>query len=278
MESTHLQQFHAPHLEGVEPAPLWTLYNRAAEAARADGVLSDQTAVELFRALAYPARDIFGEPQQSHALRALCFDQAMRRIIGAHPGSTVVSLGDGFDTGFWRIDDGRVRWLSVDLPEVTALREKFLPPDPRMRHLARSALDLSWMDEVDTDAHVLVSAQGVLMHFEPDEALGLIESCSRRFPGGHMIFDHIPPWFSKKTQHEAGRPGNFQAGLPFALSVTEASRLPERFPGITSSTRLELPVGRPSPPERVMSAALRLPLLRNLRFSVSLLEFGLLPT
>jgi O-methyltransferase involved in polyketide biosynthesis len=263
----------APHLEGVWPAPLWTLYNRAAEAARPDGVLSDKVAVELFRDLAYPARDVFGEPQQAHALRALCFDQAMRRIIGEHPGGTVVSLGDGFDTGLWRIDDGRVRWLSVDLPEVVALRDKYLPDHPRLSNLARSALDLSWIDEVDTSEHVLVSAQGLLMHFEPDEALGLIEACSRRFPGGHMIFDHIPAWFSKKTQREAGRPGNFQDALPFALSIAEAEQLPERFPQIMSSTRLEQPVGRPSTQERVMSAALRLPVLRNLRFSVSLLQF-----
>ena len=274
MESTNLAQFHAPHLEGVAPAPLWTLYNRAAEAARPDGVLDDRTAVELFRALAYPAREVYGDPQQSHALRALCFDQAMRRIIGEHPGGTVVSLGDGFDTGLWRIDDGRVHWLSVDLPGVVALREKHLPQHPRLRNLACSALDLSWMGKVDTGGHVLVSAQGLLMHFEPEEALGLIEACSRRFPGGHMIFDHIPPWFSRKTRREAGRPGNFQEALPFALSPDEAARLPTRIPGVASSTRLEMPVGRPSAPERVVSAALRLPVLRNLRFSVTLLEFA----
>jgi O-methyltransferase involved in polyketide biosynthesis len=273
MGTTAAGAMHAPHLEGVEPAPLWTLYNRAAEAARTDGVLADRTAVELFRALAYPAREVFGEPQQSHALRALCFDQAMRRIVGEHPGGTVVSLGDGFDTGFWRLDDGRMRWLSVDLPEVVALREKHLPAHPRVRNLACSALDLSWMDEVDDGGHVLVSAQGVLMHFEPEEALGLLEACSRRFPGGHMIFDHIPPWFSRKTRREAGRPGNFQAALPFALSVADAAALPERIPSIVSSTRLELPAGRPSASERAVSAALRLPVLRNLRFSVSLLEF-----
>jgi O-methyltransferase involved in polyketide biosynthesis len=273
MDVMHAARVAAPHLEGVRPAPLWTLYNRAAEAARPDGVLDDKQAVELFRALAYPARELFGDPQQAHALRALCFDQAMRRVIGEHPGGTVVSLGDGFDTGLWRIDDGRVRWLSVDLPEVVALRDEHLPAHPRLRNLARSALDLSWMDEVDTGEHVLISAQGVLMHFEPDEALGLVEACSRRFPGGHMVFDHVPAWFGRKTRREAGRPGNFQDALPFSLSIAEAAELPARFPRIASSTQLEQPVGRPSTPERVVSAALRLPVLRNLRFSVSLLEF-----
>ncbi|OLT22895.1 hypothetical protein BJF78_32880 [Pseudonocardia sp. CNS-139] len=274
MESQHLPQLNSPELDGVWPGPLWTLYNRAAEASRPDGVLQDRTAIELFRTMAYPARDVFGEPQQSHALRAVCFDQAMRRIIGEHPGGTVVCLGDGFDTGFWRIDDGRVRWISIDLPEVIALREKHLPASPRLRNVAGSALDLSWMDEVEDDEHVLISTQGLLMHFEPDEAIGLIDACSRRFPGGHLIFDHIPHWFSGKTKREAGRPGNFQDALPFALSPAEAEALPERLSRVVSSTRLEMPEGRPSAAGRVISKALTLPVLRNLRFSVTLLEFA----
>jgi O-methyltransferase involved in polyketide biosynthesis len=274
VDTSVLAQLHCPHLAGVEPAPLWTLYNRAAEAARPDGVLDDDLAIELFRALAYPAREVFGDPQQPHALRAVGVDRAVRRIIGEHPGGTVVSLGDGLDTGFWRVDDGRVRWLSVDLPEVIALRDQHLPRHPRLRNHACSALDPSWMDEVDTSEHVLIVSLGLLMHFEPDEALGLIAACAERFPGGHMIFDHIPPWFSLKTRREAGRPGNFQDALPFALSVDAAARLPQRIPRIASVTRLEQPAGRASLPERVVSRALRLPVLSNLRFSVSLLEFA----
>lgn len=273
MDVSHSPLTAAIPLDDVEPAPLWTLYNRAAEASRRDGVINDPMAVELFRALAYPAHEMFGEPQQAHSLRALCFDRAMRKILGEHPGGSVVALGEGLETGFWRIDDGQVRWLSVDLPPVIRLRDRFLPENPRVRNLARSALDLSWMDEVDDSKHVLISAQGLLMHFEPDEALGLIDACSRRFPGGNMIFDNAPPWFSKKTQREAGRPGNFQAALPFGLTVAEAEQLADRFPHVASSTRLDLPKGRATPRDRAVSAAMRLPLLNNHRFSVSLLQF-----
>lgn len=277
MDTPHPAGPDAPRLAGVEPAPLWTLYNRASEAARPDGLLEDPVAIDLFAAVGHPSRETFGEPQLSHVLRALCFDRAMAPILAAHPGGTVVALGEGFETGFWRIDDGRVRWLSVDLPEVTALRSRYLPANPRVRHLARSALDLSWMDEVDTGGPVLVSAQGLLMHFAPHEALGLVEACSQRFPDGHMIFDSVPPWFSRKTVREAGNPGNFQAALPFALPPSEAGRLAERFPLVASSTRVELPAGRPTSRDRVMAVALRLPLLRDLRFSVSLLRFAPAP-
>jgi O-methyltransferase involved in polyketide biosynthesis len=34
-----------------------------------------------------------------------------------------------------------MRWLSVDLPGAIRLRERFLPPTNRFRHIAASALD-----------------------------------------------------------------------------------------------------------------------------------------
>ena len=31
------------------------------------------------------------------------------------------------------------------------------------------------------------------------DVFALINDCARRFPGGRMIFDTIPPWFSRRT-------------------------------------------------------------------------------
>jgi O-methyltransferase involved in polyketide biosynthesis len=58
----------------------------------------------------------------------------------------VVALGEGLETQFWRVDDGRVRWLTVDLPMAVDVRRRLLGDDPpRRRTLAVSALDFSWM-------------------------------------------------------------------------------------------------------------------------------------
>jgi O-methyltransferase involved in polyketide biosynthesis len=43
-----------------------------------------------------------------------------RRFLAANPDGTVVALGEGLETQFWRVDNGRVRWLTVDLPETIA--------------------------------------------------------------------------------------------------------------------------------------------------------------
>ena len=48
------------------------------------------------------------------------------------------------------------------------------------------------MDDVDPAQGVFITAEGLLMYLQPDEALGLIKECARRFPGGQMMFD-LPP-------------------------------------------------------------------------------------
>jgi hypothetical protein len=86
---------------------------------------------------------------QWQALRVRCFDDEVRRFLARHPDGQVVALGEGLQTQFWRVDDDRVRWLTVEVPEVAELRDRLLPASPRRRTIAGSALDERWMDEVD---------------------------------------------------------------------------------------------------------------------------------
>lgn len=93
-----------------------------------------------------------------------------------------------------------MRWLCVDVPEAIEIRERFLPASERCRHLPVSALDLSWLDRVEQpERGVFVSAQGLFMYFEPDDVRRLCVAIVERFPGVELMFDTIPPWFSRKT-------------------------------------------------------------------------------
>lgn len=123
----------------------------------------------------------------------------MRDFLAVHPGGTVVALGEGLETQFWRVDNGRVRWLTVDLPEVIDLRARLLPGSPRQSAVACSALDERWMDAVALPSPVLITAQGLLMYLERSEADRLIRACAGRFPGGALVFDVVPRWLSRST-------------------------------------------------------------------------------
>ena len=49
------------------------------------------------------------------------------------------------------------------------LRRKLLPASDRVRMCDQSALDFSWMDEVEPEHGVFITTEGLLMYLEPVE-------------------------------------------------------------------------------------------------------------
>jgi O-methyltransferase involved in polyketide biosynthesis len=125
-----------PDLAGVSVTMLWSLHNRASEAKRPDGILDDPESIYIQSAIDYDFARHFGDPLGSLAGRAAQIDLALRSWLDRHPEGIVVSLGEGLETQSRRVDNGRMRWLSVDLPDAIRLRERFVctdPPFPRVR-------------------------------------------------------------------------------------------------------------------------------------------------
>lgn len=188
-----------PHLTGVPETMLWTLHNRATEARRRHPILRDEEALRIYEALDYDYRRRFGPAEGSHAVRSVETDRIIRAWLVRYPDGFVVSLGEGLETQVLRVDNGRMRWLSVDLPEAIALRAQFLPPTDRFRHIAVSALDHAWMDEVDPRHGVFIIAQGLFMYLPETEVRRLLRDLGNRFPGCEIVFDTVPRWFSRAT-------------------------------------------------------------------------------
>lgn len=266
-------------LEGVSATTLWTLHNRASEAKRSDGVIRDPWAVVLFDAIDYDYRK-FGKPNQSHALRAVAFDAAATEYLTERPRASVVALAEGLQTSFWRLQRDGVTdesiWYSVDLPPVMALREKLLPRDDRIVPLAQSALDRSWMDRVDASDGVFITAEGLLMYLDPDDALSLIGDCAARFPGGRLMFDSVPPWLSRRTVDGKLKLSDryVTPPMPFGLSPDEAVELAGRIPGVRAARDIATPPGRALFKVLASPAWDRIGVLRRARPSFTLLEFG----
>jgi O-methyltransferase involved in polyketide biosynthesis len=193
---TKLGAMDAPakvELTGVPETALWNLYQRAS-AARA-GHLDDPRALEVLARLDYPFERFdlpdHGLAARLHALRVRTVDAAVRRVLSGAPDATVVALGEGFETQFWRVDDGRLRWLTLDLPEVVAVRREVLPGGARNRTLAGSAADAEWTAQVDRGRPVIITAQGLLPYFERDEVHRLLTAWARLLPGAWLLFDAV---------------------------------------------------------------------------------------
>ncbi len=215
-----------PPLSGVPETMLWTLHNRASEAMRPDGWLKDEQAVRIYRAIDYDYHRSFGTPDGSHAIRSLVFDEALQAWMAKNPNGTIIELACGLETQFQRVDNGQISWYCVDLPAAIDMRERFLPPTPRCRHVRKSVLDLSWMDDIKADGPIFISMQGLLMYFEESDVKNLLTAMLARYPGCALMFDTIPRWFSRKTLAGFWKTPHYKAPpMPWGINRNEIEPL-----------------------------------------------------
>ncbi len=251
-------------LTGVPETLLWNLCQRSVAASGRRPLLRDPKGLELTGKIDYPFADIAGRRSGWwHAVRVTKFDIAIRRFLASHPAGTVVALGEGLETQFWRVDNGTVRWLTVDLPETVELRTRLLPDGPRQRTLAQSATDLSWADSVDQGAAVLITAQGLLMYLELAEVGRLVDMCAHRFPGQTLLFDAVPPWMLASSRSAAPPPHMDRPPWRWAASRAERQWLAS-LPGVAELAELRPWPGLRLAPASLAPVARQLPGVRGL--------------
>jgi O-methyltransferase involved in polyketide biosynthesis len=265
-------------LSGVSETALLTLHARAWEARRQKPLINDPMAVALVDSIDFDFAK-FGRTYQALALRARAFDAQARSYLSQHPSATVVALAEGLQTSFWRLDsaipESQFRWLTVDLPSIIDVRQRLLPASPRVDVCAQSALDYSWAESVNTSGGVFITAEGLLMYLQPEEALELIAQCAKRFPGGQMLFDLPPTWVTKMCRRGVRTSRRYKSPpARFAMSPARIAGLVDTVPGVRAVRGLSLPQGRGLAFNVVRSMVYGTRSLAPLRVSLTLLEFG----
>src|SRR5574341_2444323 len=189
-------------LSGVSETLLVTLYLRAMESQRPDGLIKDEKAVELVARMRYD----FDRIRQIHMdeedkvtiiLRNQEFDRYARDFLVRHPGAVIVHIGCGLDSRFERVDNGRVEWYDLDLPDVIELRRKFIGGEGKRYHLLGcSVLEQAWLEAVSVHRPrpFLFMAEGVWMYFEEAQVKSLVLRLRDHFPGAELVFDAYSPF------------------------------------------------------------------------------------
>jgi len=176
-------------LEKTSVVPLW---HRAQVSKAHPELLNDVKAIELVNHLDYDfsilEQRFSVEDSFRSAVRARQFDDKIRAYISAHPDASIINLGAGLDTSFYRVDNGSIEWYDLDLPNVVALRNELLPKTDRVKHIAKSLFDVSWCADIDhTDAGFLILAKGILWFFEEADIKGFFSSLADALPGAELI-------------------------------------------------------------------------------------------
>ena len=189
-------------LNGVAETLLIPLYIRALESQRPDALLKDEQAVtfvtQMDSALARIKQiKLDEEDKVALVLRNREFDHFVRDFLVRQPEAVVVHIGCGLDARFERVDNGRVEWYDLDLPEVIELRRKFIGGEGARYHfLAGSVFDSAWLNTVSLHRHrpFLLLAEGVFMYFKEAQVKALVLRLRDCFPGAELVFDAFSPF------------------------------------------------------------------------------------
>ncbi len=200
-----MTQSIGPDFDHVAETLFATLYIRAMESQRADALLRDERAVALVGQMGYDFGRIKRlrmdeDDRVTIILRNREFDRLTREFLSTHADPVVVHIGCGLDTRFERVDDGRVEWYDLDLPEVIALRRKFIGGDTGRYHLlGGSAFEAAWLEPLGClrPRSFLFLAEGVFMYFEESRIKSLILELQKRFLDPELIFDTFSPCMVK---------------------------------------------------------------------------------
>jgi methyltransferase (TIGR00027 family) len=250
LEITHARL--APDLSDVAATSLLTLYARAMESQSQDPILSDDKAVEIVqhlnpllaespdRLLRSLANGKISRQLCVHlALRAKQYDTYTHDFLALHPQASIISIGCGMDTRFYRIDNGQVHFFDLDLPEVIRFKREFVDEEPRYHLIAASVFDYAWMDRVEEQGAlpVLFLAEGVFMYLEPERVRALFGDLARRFPGSELVCEVVNSrWLSKWLQPLLRSKMQSQLGMgaeaTFRFGITDGYEPESWHPGI----------------------------------------------
>lgn len=216
------------HLEGVPQTLLMPLLGRARFSQESFSPIQDTLAIQLVESLNYNF-DELGKHLRNVTpfwmARAYHFDEAIKNYLNKHPNGKIVNLGAGLETAFFRIDNQKLTWFDLDLPEVISLREKLLPKSDRVYQIAKSIFDYTWINDIKNHGdEFFFFAGGVFMYFTEAQIKSLFLEMARQFPGSELMFDIL----SKK-------------GIYYANKMLKKSNMPNAIMqwGIDDSELLE---------------------------------------
>ncbi len=181
-------------LQGIEKTMLFPLWGRYTESKKPDGLIHDDRCIEMVERNGIDLSQVEKEQHPVNRLawmaRAWNTDNEISRILIEHPESTIVCLGCGLDTTFYRIDNGRLSWYDIDLPEVIQLRRRLLGENDRCEALAGSVLEQATFAPIAAGTNLVVTAFGLLYYFTEEQVGCIVENIASLAGKVTLIFDY----------------------------------------------------------------------------------------
>ena len=191
-----------PTIRGNAETMLQSFYARAQYSKSKRHKFYDAKAVELVDKIDYDfsaaARD--SAMGKGVIARTIVLDELVKDFIEKNPDCTVVNIACGLDTRFYRVDNGKITWYNLDLPETIAIRDQIFQESGRVSTIGISALDPAWAKEVRVRGKMLFVIEGLSMYLTAEENGQILKIIKDNFDNAYILMECLAKmWVNKES-------------------------------------------------------------------------------
>ena len=190
-----------PLLTGSAETMLQSFYARAKYSRKKNAKFYDAKAIELVEKIDYDFSKAEKDSTMSDGViaRTIVFDELVKDFIDKNPDCTVVNIACGLDTRFYRMDNGRITWYNVDLPETIEVRDAIYNESGRVSTIGISATDPAWADKVTKRGKMLFIIEGLSMYLTAEENAQMLSIIRDKFDNATVFMECLAKrWVNKE--------------------------------------------------------------------------------
>ena len=215
-----------PELTTVSETLYVPLLGRIYASKHCPDILFDEKALALWDQLPQSVREMPGQNEYTSlasAVRSANTDHSLQAFLDEHPNGTIVNVGCGLETLYYRNDNGKALWFELDFPGVLELRSSYFPEEARDRYLPYSMFDYSWITSVREAAYgpVMIIAAGLFYYFKEEQVIDFIRHLAS-FDDAQLIFDAVSSSGIKRSRRFVKKMGKQEALMYFSVDSAEA--------------------------------------------------------
>lgn len=186
----------------IQETALIPLAIKASETARPNARIKDLKAKEIIDALGVDVSKF--DPFLSHegvVARTILYREHLKALLKQYPDAVCINLGCGFDDKFSQVDNGRLQWFDVDLPDQIAVRRKVYEDRDRCVMLDGDALNGDWTKHLPASDMYIIAMEGVLEYFSKEQVKTCLNMLCDCFPHGYLLAELHSPFLEKNSKH-----------------------------------------------------------------------------
>jgi len=186
----------------IQETALIPLAIKASETARPNARIKDEKAKEIIDTLGVDVSKY--DPFLSHegvVARTIMYREQLKELLKKYPDAVCINLGCGFDDKFSQVDNGRLQWFDVDLPDQIAVRRKVYEDRERCVMLEGDALSGDWTKGVPASDMYLIVMEGVLEYFSKEQVKTCLGMLCDSFSHGYLLAELHSPFMAKNSKH-----------------------------------------------------------------------------